>query len=106
MKVARATATANSQNPLGRGLGQAHGRFAATAVSGITASLIEGLALIAAAKHSELLLPLRDYWSQANAAKDRSSSWHTRTARTGLPVGTSLRMISMEPVLNSQIEWE
>src|SRR5215469_4250541 len=44
-------------------------RSAATAVSGITASLIEGLALIAAAEHSELLLPLRDHWTQNNAAK-------------------------------------
>ena len=44
-------------------------RSAAAAVSGITASLIEGLALAAAAEHSELLLPLRDYWSQDNAAK-------------------------------------
>jgi hypothetical protein len=41
-------------------------RSAATAVSGITASLIEGLALIAAAEHSELLLPLRDYLTQDN----------------------------------------
>jgi hypothetical protein len=44
-------------------------RLAATAVSGIAASLIEGLAIVAAAEHPELLLPLRDYWSQDNAAK-------------------------------------
>ena len=44
-------------------------RLAATAVSEIAASLIEGLALAAAAEHSELLLPLRDYWSQDHAAK-------------------------------------
>ena len=44
-------------------------RFAATAVSGIAASLVKGLALIAAAEHPELFLLLRDHWSQDNAAK-------------------------------------
>ena len=53
-------------------------RSAATALPGITDSLIEGLALTAAAEHSELLLPLRDYWSQDTAAERRA-----RTGRTG-----------------------
>ena len=53
-------------------------RSAATALPGITDSLIEGLALTAAAEHSELLLPLRNYWSQDNATERGA-----RTPRTG-----------------------
>ena len=44
-------------------------RLAAAALSEIAASLIEGLALAAAAEHPELLLSSRDYWRQDNTAK-------------------------------------
>ena len=70
-------------------------RLAATAVSEIAASLIEGLALAAAAEHSELLLPLRDYWSQDDAAERRA-----RTRKTGFAGwhGWITFVISLEPV--------
>ena len=74
-------------------------RLAATAASEITASLIEGLALTAAAEHSELLLRLRDYWSQGNAAKGERG-----LGKPALPVGTtgSAPVINAEAPLNRQ----
>jgi len=58
-------------------------------------SLIEGLALTAAAEHSKLLLPLRNYWSQDDAAERRA-----RTRKTGFAGwhGWITFVISMEPV--------